>query len=119
MDNTNTSAPKFDICDSMDEYTDIRKQQGALADTLTRLNLVWTPTSYVVSSIEAQIQQLEFDAAAVSSEIVQTFVEMRKRIARLEEDLKDAREELSMERDRVIRECNREANFARAFSHNY
>ena len=44
---------------------------------------------------------------------------MRKRIARLEEDLKDAREELSMERDRVIRECNREANFARAFSHTY
>ena len=48
MDNNTTSAPKFDICDSLDEYADIRKQQGALADTLTRLNLVWTPTSYVV-----------------------------------------------------------------------
>jgi len=114
----NTSAPQFDICDSLDEYADIRKQQGELTGQLEILRAAGQ-TGYAVDSLEAQIQQLEFDAAAVSSEIVQTFVEMRKRIARLEEDLKDAREEISMERDRVIRECNREANFARAFSHNY
>lgn len=118
MDNNTPAAPKFDICDSMDEYSDIRKQQGELTGQLEILRAAGQ-TGYAVDSLEAQIQQLEFDAAAVSSEIVQTFVEMRKRIARLEEDLKDAREELSMERDRVIRECNREANFARAFSHNY
>ena len=99
MDNTNTSAPKFDICDSMDEYTDIRKQQGALADRL-ETHRAAGKTGYMVDSLEAQIQKLEFEAAVVSSEIVQTFVEMRKHIARLEEDLKDAREEISMERKR-------------------
>ena len=118
MDNNTSSAPKFDICDSLDEYSDIRKQQGALSERLESLRSAGQ-TGYVVDSLAETIQSLEFEVAAVGCEIVGYFVEMRKRIARLEEDLKDAREELSMERDRVIRECNREANFARAFSHNY
>jgi hypothetical protein len=97
--NTNTNIPQFDICDSLDEYTDIRKQQGELTGRLEILRAVGQ-TGYAVDSLEAQIQKLEFEAAAVSSEIVQTFVEMRKRIARLEEDLEDARDEANMEKKR-------------------
>lgn len=97
--NTNTSAPKFDICDSLDEYTDIRKRQGALADQFENLRSAGQ-TGYAVDSLADAIQNLEFQAAAVSSEIVQTFVEMRKRIARLEEDLEDARDEANMEKKR-------------------
>ena len=95
----NTSSPKFDICDSLDEYSDIRKQQGALADRLENLRNSGQ-TGYLVDSLAETIQNLEFEVAAVGCEIVGHFVEMRKRIARLEEDLKDARDEVSMEQKR-------------------
>ena len=81
----NNTDYKFDICDSLDELDDIRKTQGALETSI---------------GMDEKIQKLEFDAAAITSEIVQHFVDMRHRIARLEEDLKDAREELRLEKSR-------------------
>lgn len=72
MDN-NTSS-KFDICDSLEAYADILKKQGALIGEVESLR----DRGYNVTSLEAQIQELEFEAAEVSSEIVQAFVNMRK-----------------------------------------
>jgi hypothetical protein len=98
MDTNNTSsAPKFDICDSLDELSDIRKEQGQLRAALDVLS---GEKSEAAALIAAKIQELEFEVATVGCEIIGQFMEMRKRIARLEEDLSDARDELSMEQNR-------------------
>jgi hypothetical protein len=73
MDNNDTS-PKFDICGALEAYADILKAQGALTGAVESLR----EHGYNVTSLEAQIQSLEYEAADVSSEIVQAFVDMRK-----------------------------------------
>jgi len=83
MDNIN-------ICDLLEEYADILKSQGALIGAVGSLS----ERGYNVSSLEAQIQELEFEAAEVSSQIVQAFVDAKKN---------------------TVREVNREAEMARAF----
>ena len=100
MDNDGNT-PKFDICDSLDELKDIHERQVMIkAAHATIISTGKFKGDAVLQPLEAEMDSLEFDAAAVSSEIVQTFVDMRKRIARLEEDLKDAKDELSMEHRR-------------------
>jgi len=101
--NTTSSAPKFDICDSLDELSDNRKQQAVLKDILARMKspgLENCGCEIVISTIEAEISKMEFEAAAIGCEIIGEFMTMRDRIKRLEEDLSDARDELSMEQNR-------------------
>ncbi len=98
MDTNNTSsAPKFDICDSLDELSDIRKEQGQLRAALAVLS---GEENEAAALIAAKIQELEFEVATIGCEIIGQFMEMSKRIARLEEDLSNARDELSMEQNR-------------------
>ena len=100
MDTNNTSsAPQFDICDSLDELSDIRKEQGQLRAAAALIALSGEK-SEAAALIAAKIQELEFEVATVGCEIIGQFMEMRKRIARLEEDLSDTRDELSMEQNR-------------------
>lgn len=70
----NNNSSKFDICDSLEEYAAILKKQGSLVGEVLALQ----GRGYDVSSLEAKIQELEYEAADVSSEIVQAFVDMRK-----------------------------------------
>jgi hypothetical protein len=70
----NNNSSKFDICGALEAYADILKAQGALTGAVESLR----EHGYNVTSLEAQIQELEFEAADVSSEIVQAFVDMRK-----------------------------------------
>jgi hypothetical protein len=104
MDTNNTSsAPQFDICDSLDELSDNRKQQAVLKDILTLMKSEGPENcgcEIVISTVEAEISKMEFEAAAIGCEIIGEFMTMRDRIKRLEENLSDAREELSMERNR-------------------
>ena len=100
MDTNNTSsAPQFDICDSLDELSDIRKEQGRLRAALAVLG---GEENDATALIAAKIQELEFEVATIGCEIIGQFMEMRKRIARLEEDLSDSRDELSMEQNRSV-----------------
>jgi hypothetical protein len=97
--NTTSSAPQLDICDSLDELSDIRKEQGQLRAAAALIALSGEK-SEAAALIAAKIQELEFEVATIGCEIIGQFMEMRKRIARLEEDLSDARDELSMEQNR-------------------
>jgi hypothetical protein len=101
--NNDTPAQNFDICDSLDELSDVRKKQAILKDVLTLMKSEGPENcgcEIIVSTVTAEVQKLEFEAAAVGCEIIGEFMTMRDRIKRLEEDLSDAREELSMERNR-------------------
>jgi hypothetical protein len=103
METNNDTSPKFDICDSLDELSDVRKQQAVLKDILARMKspgLENCGCEIVISTIEAEISKMEFEAAAIGCEIIGEFMTMRDRIKRLEEDLSDARDELSMEQNR-------------------
>jgi len=95
--NTTSSAPQLDICDSLDELSDIRKEQGRLRAALAVLS---GEENEATALIAAKLQELEFEVATIGCEIIGQFMEMRKRIARLEEDLSDAHDELSMEQNR-------------------
>jgi len=81
MDNIN-NAPQLDICDSLDELSDIRKEQGRLRAALAVLS---GEENEATALIAAKLQELEFEVANIGCEIIGQFMEMRKRIARLEE----------------------------------
>ena len=83
MNNTET----FDICDALDDVSEIRKNQADLKGILVHLR--GEPVhSQRTEDLQNQIQELEFEAAEIYCEIVQQFVDMKNRIARLEAELR-------------------------------
>lgn len=58
-------ANDFDICEALDELTNIRRQQASIMSVYAQSDM---------------IQSLEYQAAEIQGNIVQAFVDMRKQI---------------------------------------
>ena len=83
----------LNICDSLEELNEIREIQSIIRQSVTALKTDRTDSDtvrYTIASLNREAQDLEYDAAEIESTIVQAFVNLQKRVAQLEEQLKNA-----------------------------
>ena len=88
-----TTYHNLDICTSLEELNEVRQIQALTRQSVEALKTDQTDSDAIRGAritLEWEAQELEFEAAEIQAIIVQSFVNLRKHVAELQEELAKA-----------------------------